>query len=237
MDLKGEEVASCITDIDGRYGFFVPAGVYKMVPKKTNYLFPSSKLSKKFSDEFYRDLYFGDYRNIAEGEIITNNIPMDPENFDWNEFAKNKKQLFKFYSKKELWISRFSNYFLIFGFSIAFLALVFSPELYNFLIFGFYIVMFVVRKMRFKLKAQGRAVDKDGSPLSFALVKVYSVLTNVEIAHKVTDIMGRYHLIVPNGKYYAKIDKKNDDGTYSLIYTSEHFEVVHGTLNKVFNVK
>ncbi|MFA6274495.1 MAG: carboxypeptidase-like regulatory domain-containing protein [Candidatus Paceibacterota bacterium] len=236
FDLQGKEVGSSITDIDGRYGFYVSQGVYKVVPKKTNYIFPSHALSKQFSDELYQDLYFGDYLNLSEGEMIVKNIPMDPVNFDWNEFAKNKKQLFKFYTKKELILSRISNWLFGFGFTVATIALIISPEKYNMIIFGLYVVMFILRRTSFKLRAKGRIIDKDGSPLAFAFVRIFSIQTNVEIAHKVTDQMGRYYMLVPNGSYYVKIEKKNDDGTYSLIHTSNSIQIIHGTLNKVFNI-
>ena len=96
--------------------------------------------------------------------------------------------------------------------------------------------MFILRRTKFKLKAKGRVFDKDGTPMSFSFIRVFSVATNVEISHKVIDKLGRYHIILPNGNYYVKIEKKNDDGTYSLVHTSEPFEVKHGTLNKVFNI-
>jgi len=236
VNLEGEEIASSITDLDGRYGFFTDPGVYKVVPKKTNYIFPSNALSNHFNDEFYQDLYFGDYMNIGVGQIITNNIPMDPINFDWNEFAKNKKQLFKFYSKKELIIARISNILFSFGFTVSAISLIVSPEIFNIIVFGLYILMFILRRTKFKLKAKGRVFDKDGTPMSYSFIKVFSVATNVEISHKVIDKFGRYHILIPNGNYYVKIEKKNDDGTYSLVHTSEPFEVKHGTINKVFNI-
>ena len=236
VDLEGREVDSSITDIDGRYGFFVKPGVYKVIPKKTNYIFPSDKLSKRFYDEFYHDLYFGDYINISEDEVIVKNIPMDPVNFDWNEFTKNKKNLFKFYSRREIILTRISNWLFGIGFAVSLIALIFSFDTYNLIIFGLYIVMFILRQTSFKLKAKGRIFDKEGIPIAFSAIRAYSVSTNVEIAHKITDQMGRYYMLIPNGKYYVKIEKKNDDGSYSLIHTSEPFEVLHGNLNKVFNI-
>ncbi|MBU0611875.1 hypothetical protein KKA39_02290 [Patescibacteria group bacterium] len=236
-DLEGMEVASSITDIDGRYGFLVKPGVYKVIPRKSNYIFPSDNLYKHFRDEFYANLYFGDYINISDsGEVIVKNIPMDPINFDWNEFEKNKKKLYKFYSKREILIAKISNWLFGFGFIIASTALIISPEKYNIIIFGLYILMFALRRIGFRMKAKGRLLDKDGSPLSFAFIRAFAVETNVEIAHSVSDEMGRYHMLIPNGTYYVKIEKKNNDGSYSLIYTSNYFKVVHGVLNRVFNV-
>ena len=236
-DLEGREMASSITDIDGRYGFLVKPGIYKVIPKKSNYIFPSDNLYKHFRDEFYQNLYFGDYIKIEDsGEVIVKNIPMDPVKFDWNEFEKNRKKLYKFYSKRELLIARISNWLFGFGFVVATLALIVSPEKYNIIIFGLYVFMSVMRRVAFKMKAKGRIFDKDGFPLSFAFIRAFNVETNVEIAHAVTDEMGRYHLILPNGTYYVKIEKKNNDGSYSLIHISSYFKVVHGILNRVFNI-
>jgi hypothetical protein len=52
----------------------------------------------------------------------------------------------------------------------------------------------------------------------------------------VADQMGRYYLLVPNGKYNVKIDKKNDDGSYSTVHTSGEFEITNGTLNRIFKI-
>jgi len=85
QDLEGNEIQTCITDLDGRYGFLVGPGKYKIVAHKTNYKFPSEKLRGKTSDEVYSDLYFGEEIEIKEyGEVLIKNIPMDPINFDWN---------------------------------------------------------------------------------------------------------------------------------------------------------
>ena len=42
-----------------------------------------------------------------------------------------------------------------------------------------------------------------------------------EISHKITDKYGRYFCLVPKGKYYIKIEKKNSDASYSLVFKSE----------------
>ncbi len=236
FNLDGIEVASSITDIDGRYGFLVSPGVYKILPKKTNYIFPSRTLSNNFSDELYKDLYFGDYLNVAAGEVIIKNIPMDSINFDWNEFAKNKGKIFRFYSKRELRIARISNWLFTLGFTSATFALIVSPGRFNLIIFALYIVIFIFRRTNFKFKARGRILEQDGTPLAFAIVRVFSKETNVEMAHSTVDQMGRYHILLPNGTYYVKIEKKNDDGSYSLVYTGEEIKITKGVLKKIFKL-
>ena len=91
-DLDGNEVSTSITDIDGRYGFLMAPGSYRMVANKTNYEFPSKRLAGQIADELYGNLYFGSDINVDEqNAVIAKNIPMDPVNFDWNEYAKTQK--------------------------------------------------------------------------------------------------------------------------------------------------
>ena len=237
INLEGEEITSSITDIDGRYGFLVPPGVYKVIPRKTNYIFPSDKLSKHFNDELYQDLYFGDYLNISEEETIAKNIPMDAVNFDWNEFAKNKKHLYNFYSKRQLIFARISNYLFNIGAVVAVIALFVAPQPYNLIIFILYVFLFGLRKTTLKKKAKGKLKEKStGEPMSFALVRIFSAATNVEIAHKVADKLGHYLCLIPNGNYYVQIEKKNLDESYSVVFKSEVIEVKKGILNQAFEV-
>ena len=175
--------------------------------------------------------------NISEGESIAKNIPLDPLNFDWNEFAKNKKQLFKFYSKREILFNRISSFLFGIGAILAVLALLVAPRPYNFIIFSLYVLLFILRKTSFKKKAKGRLIDKNTEePLSFAFVRVFSSATNVEISHKVADKMGRYFCLIPNGRYYIQIENKNADESYSIIYKSEPIDITNGILMRVFRV-
>ncbi|MEZ4211201.1 MAG: carboxypeptidase-like regulatory domain-containing protein [Candidatus Paceibacterota bacterium] len=70
-DSFGKEISTSITDLDGRYGFQVPAGQYSIFANKANYTFPSVKLVGKTEDELYHDLYFGETLSVEkDGEVI-----------------------------------------------------------------------------------------------------------------------------------------------------------------------
>ena len=220
-------VFSAITDIDGRYGFLVEPGAYQMSVKKTNYSFPSQKLAGKVADELHADLYFGEKIEIKKyGEVITKNIPMDPVKFDWNEFAKKDKGLMKFYSKWDVVLKRVYDLSFIIGFGVAVLAYIFAPYPYNTIIMLLYVFLVILRVFGVKPKSFGSVIEKEtGIPLSFAIVRVMTPDSNIEIAAKSADQYGRYYCLVPPGKYYVKIEKKNEDGSYSLVYTSEVINV------------
>jgi Mg-chelatase subunit ChlD len=237
QDLAGNEVATSITDLDGRYGFLVPAGTYRMIANKTNYLFPSKKLEGRTQDELYQDLYFNEVIEVKEGEVIAKNIPMDSIKFDWNEFAKKDQKLMKFFSKKELWVARISDILFTLGFLVSLISVIVSPVTYNIIIFSLYILLFIFRKLVLKPRAIGYLKYKlNNNPLSFAIMRVFFAGSEQEVIHKVSDMSGRYYCLIPNGNYFVKIENKNPDESYSLVHVSEPIEVKKGHISKNFEV-
>ncbi|MDP3882667.1 MAG: hypothetical protein Q8Q48_01270 [Candidatus Staskawiczbacteria bacterium] len=220
-DMNGRDISSAITDLDGRYGFLADPGFYKMSANKTNYLFPSQKLSGKIKDELYDNLYFGDQVEIKRGEVITRNIPLDPLKFDWNEFSKKDRKLTKFYSTWDMALRKFSDAVYFIGFIIALIAVFAAPYPYNSIIFGLYVFLFILRMFGIKPKSYGSITNKNTkNPVPFAILRVMEPDTNRELSHRVTDRYGRYFCLVPKGRYYVKIDNKNNDGSYSSVYES-----------------
>jgi hypothetical protein len=53
----------------------------------------------------------------------------------------------------------------------------------------------------------------------------------------VADKYGRYYCLVPKGKYYVKIEKKNADASYTLVHTSAIIDASkNGIIKKKFLV-
>ncbi|MEO5646337.1 MAG: carboxypeptidase-like regulatory domain-containing protein [Candidatus Paceibacterota bacterium] len=237
-DLNGNEVATSITDIDGRYGFSVPPGSYKIIASKTNFNFPSMKLAGQSKDELYDQLYFGEVIEIKEdGEVITKNIPMDQLNFDWNEFAKTEQKRLSYYKRSDVTIARISNFFFAIGFIIATISLISAHTLYNSIIFVIYVVLFLVKQYVPQFKSKGSISDAiSDDPLPFAILRVLSTVTGQEISHKVADRIGSYYCLVPNGTYNVTIDKKNADASYTKMVVPYPVTVKEGYLRKDFKV-
>lgn len=100
----GREVQTSVTDIGGRYGFLASPGKFKIFVKKTNYSFPS-KYAKGGHDGIYDNIYHGEFFVLADdSEVVGPNIPMDPEEFDWNQQAKKSVErtypFWRFFFKK-----------------------------------------------------------------------------------------------------------------------------------------
>jgi hypothetical protein len=237
-DEKGNEIKTAITDIDGRYGFLVEEGKYRLKANKTNYKFPSEKLKGRLSDEIYNNLYFGEVFSVGEkGDLIIKNIPMDPENFDWNEFNKLNKNILTYYSYGEFFKAVLLNWFFYIGFVVSIIALVLSFSIYNIVILALYVLVFFLRLIGPKPHRYGKVLKaKNGKPYSYAIVKVFMLEGGRETYKTVCDMNGRYLSLVTNGDYYVKIDRKNQEGFYEHIYTSNPFKVKNGVIDKVFRV-
>jgi hypothetical protein len=236
---EGKDVASSLTDLDGRFGFVVPEpGSYALVAQKTNYTFPSQSLVGHDHDELYRDLYFGEYFTVATaGEIVIRNIPMDPEKFDWNEFAKKGQHLMKFYSSRNKILFLIADIFFGVGFVVASVAVVAAPKGYNIAVFILYTIVYFIKKYGVKTRTFGYIADKNtGLPLSFGIVRVSYASSGVEVIHRIADGTGKYYCLLPNGEYVVKIDRKMPDGTYQTVAENLPASVTNGYLAKTFEV-
>ncbi len=229
--------SEAITDLDGRYGFLLHPGEYNIVANKTHYKFPSDKLKGRARDEFYDNLYFGDPFQVREGGAVTYNIPLDPVEFDWNEFAKNQDQVFQVYSKNKnirLWIF---NIIFYSGFAFSAFSFVINPSVLNgFIILvyvgilGFQIFWRATHKItRVTNKTTGRAIP-------FALIRVWLPGLNVVVKKIVADESGKFYFLVPPGTYYITIDEKLPDGSYHEVLHTKDMVLSKGVVKEDFLV-
>jgi hypothetical protein len=190
-------------------------------------------------DAVYNDIYHGEEIIIgSEGEIVTKNIPMDPLTFDWNEFTKNKGNMNTFMKGSSVLWSKIYNFFFIVGAFIALIALIFAPRPYNVIVAGLYVVAYLLNYVVFKTRKAGTLKESStGLPLSFAVVKIFREGQDESpIAKKIADKLGRYYVLLPQGRYYLKIDKKNDDESYTEVFRSPVVDLKKGIINESIEV-
>lgn len=100
-----------------------------------------------------------------------------------------------------------------------------------------YVILFILKKTILRPKLQGSVIDKNtNNPLSFTIVRIFSSGTRKEVIHKITDKVGKYYCLIPNGTYFVTLERKKIDGSYELIYTSNSIEVTKGYLYTDFKV-
>ncbi len=228
-----ESKGEAITDLDGRYGFLLHPGEYHIIANKTHYKFPSEKLKGKARDEFYDNLYFGDAFQVREGGAVTYNIPLDPVEFDWNEFAKNKDQVFLVYSKKtsiRLWI--FNTLFYV-GFLFSAFTLFLSPTWLNgFIIFTYVAITAFQIFWRVTHKVTRVLDQASGRPIPFALIKVWLPGLGTVVKKTVADETGKFYLLVPPGTYYLTVEEKLPDGSYHQVLKTPDLELKKGVIKE-----
>jgi hypothetical protein len=236
-DPAEKEAGTAITDLDGRFGFLVPPGSYHIIANKTNYSFPSKKLVGQDHDALYDNLYFGGEVPFGGNDVITKNIPMDPEAFDWNEFAKRDKKLMMFYTRNTRILTTVSTVLFYAGLvSAAVLALA-RPDRFNIAIVAIYGVLLLLRAFGLKPKAYGSIIDaQTKEPLSFAVVRVFQKGVDRELFHRVTDQYGRYYALLSKGEYYVTIERKNPDESYTSVYKSGTINAKNGIINENFHI-
>ena len=220
--------------MDGRYGFLVPPGKYKMKAGKGDYTFPSTSLAGTSNDALYHDLYFGDVITIYfEGDIIQKNIPLDPITTNWNESYKATHNLTSFYHKTDYLSAKLSNTLFIIGLILATLALFFAPEPYNLLIFSLYVLFIIIKLIGLKPR-QWSTVTKNNIPLN-GIFHIYSSLRNEEIMKKPI-VNGKFYALIPNGSYYYTVDEQTNINQYQEVWRGQQTEVMGGIVREKIQI-
>ncbi len=239
VDPEGRIAAKTITDFYGRYSFNVEPGHYMLRPVKTGFIFPSFILAHTNRDEIYRDLYFGNFFEIKnKGELISKNIPMDRTNFNWPEFFQEEQKLLNAYARRDFFVSKLSRILFVAGFVVAALSLLLAPRSYTVIVFALYLFMYVMNKAGINPSKLGQVVEEESkSPLSFAVIRLFSLNLGNEVIRKVTNKYGQFYCPVPNGKYYLSYDRKNPNGTYTEAENKEYVEVKRGVVSGHFEAR
>ena len=231
-----QEIKNQFTDMEGRFGFVLPKGHYKITAGKTHYQFPSVRLSGRAGDEVYDKLYFGEPFTVEnEKQVVTMNIPMDPMNIDWNQKEKHKTRFLQYLVKgqtKYAWI--FEALFIL-GFLASVMITYFYPLWWNYVMTGLYVVLSLV-KVYGHVPIYAGKITKDGKPLVNGIIHIWSAALNREVAKRVTENSGLYYILVPKDDYYMTIDQRNPDGSFTQIFKSGVFKARGGVIHKSFDI-
>lgn len=234
--ITGTEIMTAISDMEGRFGFVLKQGSYKMIANKTHYAFPAQSLIGKTTDGVYDNLYFGEVFHVEDPEqVITMNIPMEAVGTDWNQEEKRRMNIMKYFLKNQKVLAIIFNVLFWIGFVLSLLAVYYYPQWWNIAMVSFYGVIAIIRIIGFGPIKPG-TLTYQGSPLGYAIVRVYNANLNREVSHKVTTDLGGYYILVPKADYYITIEQKNPDNTYTKLFTSEVFSAKKGVINKSFSL-
>lgn len=206
-----EPVQTCVTDLSGRYGFLAEPGKFKIFAKKSNFSFPSNRVTGD-DDGTFTDIYRGEFFQLySDSEVIGPNIPMDPLRSDWNQQAKLK--LINNYPFFKLFIKKIIKVFFWFGFM---LTVIFSSNGFfqNFplksymtpaVILLIYFFLLLLNSILPNLRLWGRLYNQKGRPIAGAHLEIVNpAIPSITLAKTTTKADGKFLLRVNPGKYILK---------------------------------
>ncbi|MFA7209708.1 MAG: fibronectin type III domain-containing protein [Parcubacteria group bacterium] len=200
LNSEGKAVDSLITDEEGRYGFLAKEGSYTFRIAKDNYeLVDTSKF-----DEFYGELYDGHPINVLPGGMVTQNIALRATGIDWMEEARRKIE-----AQNSIW-TLVKKDSLVVLFYVGLIATVSNfyfnpPAISNSVLLFIYGGLFIAR-IFFTPKSFGTVNNGLKKPVPFTMISFYDPQNPVRrLAFTISDILGRYYLLIKNGSYLMKV--------------------------------
>jgi hypothetical protein len=237
----GVEVSTMITDLNGRFALILPRGVYIIEAQKTNYAFPAMSLKNAQSDGKYTGLYYGGTIDVTDSErSVAISIPMDPIGEDWNQSEKIRKSVFSYFNRDADTSGVQLLYLLVGALLVGMRYFLYRELFYSYLGLAYIaiaILMLLWNILQPTNYTHSVVVDKNtNSPIPFARITVFTAKYNNQVARKVATLEGQFTCLVPKGKYYVKIEKRDASGVYSLVHTSQPFTVHNGAVGQRFSV-
>lgn len=218
----GEFKQTRITDINGRFSFLVTPGHYVITAEKTNYVFPSKVIIGK-KDGKFRNIYRGEVIEVVNPYIINLNIPMDPVGFDWNQSVKKGT----YHASLEFLKKNLRLITIVFGAVLAAIVDILSPVDLALIVVGIYIFNLLFVEAEIVPRLWGTVFYRlNHEPVPSLEIKAIRMPYKLTVATAVSDYLGRYFLLLAQGKYTIQVELPGVDGGKSEILKKfENIEV------------
>lgn len=213
-------VTTTVTDLDGRYGFPVSPGNYRIEVEHDEYNFPSESLDAKILQQKGVG-YKGEKFSITQTSLIDFNIPIDPR---VQKFTFNLKFISYIYHKLKYWFLRANMVFIVAMFTINLIVTIidFNVLFLVFTITYFAIILIKSAKEVQRPRAWGVVFNsKSGKPVSSAFVKLFEIESKEIVDTKITDKNGRFTFYVPEKDYLLLVAATGYQFPSSLVEQKE----------------
>jgi len=196
-------ITSTVTDLEGRYGIPADNGEYYIEAKHHDYSFPSKVGVDKIISTM-KSIYTGGNFAISSSSSIDFNIPLDP-----NEFSPgfSREYILSLWIKIRLLFVTANFYLTVVFFIMNLFLLVFRYQVIYLILtlyYLFFLALNIYQRIK-KPKAWGLIFDSiSKKPISAAFVKLYNEEGEL-VNNKMSDDMGRFQFLVPNGTYYLLV--------------------------------
>lgn len=222
VDAKtGKMVQSSVTDLAGRFNFLAYPGKFKILVRKSNYIFPSQMLTGG-KDELYGNLYHAELFELSgDSEVIPFNIPMDPEYKDWNQGAKIK--ILDVHPFLETFLTKLTLVAFWFVLLLSILGLYFQRAPFAKYILGAYALIFFLAWTVPRPRWWGRVLIKNPNDSLVGLVVELSHPEMKDVVVAKANVLedGKFLIRMDRGKYVLNIKRYIDDQPPQLVYTKK----------------
>lgn len=195
-----------VTDINGRFSFFVNPGRYMITVTKTNYVFPS-KIIKNSSDGKFGKIYRGEIIDVEKPYIFNLSIPMDPVKFDWNQSIKFNKLVFVDLIKQK------SDIILVsVGILVALTSYLQTNDYLNLVIILIFLSNFLFVSTYATRELWGYVYNTNTKE-KIPRVKIKAIRRpyNITMATTSTDYLGRFFLLLAKGQYSLQLQTEKGE--------------------------
>lgn len=202
-----------ITDIHGRYAFFVQPGKYIVQVAKNGFIYPSGLLHGQKDDGKFLDVYHGEGIEVKIASQITPNIPLDPVEQPPAALSK------------IIWKSRLralQHTLVVIGPTLALVSFVISRSFISGVALVAQVVLyFGARHIAFppKPKNWGIVYDQDvKNPLEKVVARIFDTEYNKLLDTQITDNKGRFAFLASQRKYYVTYEKSGYEKKQSDVF-------------------
>lgn len=202
-DPEGNIVERAYTDQAGRYGFFPKAGEYVIKIDSKHFV-----LNVIATDPLYGATYPGG-KIIANGtDVVTYNLSLVPNGYDWQDYAKNRARRYHILK----WQQRVLSFLYYAGLAWTAIAAFVNPNIINGILLIVYVGFFIHDHFIVR-KNYGTITQRDGAPVPFALVALNNPFTKGRERFAVSNGQGRYYLLAENKVYDLSVSGTLLDNT------------------------
>ncbi len=231
---SGKEVKTVITDMDGRFGFLAATGRYFIKAEKGHHTFPAHEAAGV--DPVFPNPYLGGPIEAGPEGVVIRDIPLDPTDFDWNEYEKYQKGLYKFFSKFDRPLAYLSLILTPLGAAVSVVVAAMSPTVFNLGFVALYVVVGVFYLGGLGPRLYGLLRNAAGEPLPFAVVRALRPGTESGVK-AVADHFGRFYLLLPAGDAFdIKVEARTGENAYTPIY-QRTYTGLKGHFNETIEIR
>lgn len=187
-DEVGKIQKQIVTGFDGKYGFLVNKGTYTLEVKHADYHFEKFEIT------------------INENEgIAAKNIGLNRNTVKKNTF---KDLLIRFREKAKRNLPRINNSIVIVGFIVSVVALVTTPNIFNYFVASVYLIqLLVLILLNARKREWGYVFDSTNfNRIKSASVRVFDINQGRQIDVQLTDEEGRFGFKLEPGSYHLQVN-------------------------------